>query len=171
MPSISGRMIQMALATLSRAEHFTEEYRENAESIGEAVRKEHDRAMIVCDVEDLVGLGIFVTDMWFRHVERWHEWVSEDKKRYQKDIHETLRRLEIILVEAVRKTLEAISCVKKWGFEIDDEKEFRECADQLLACTQPLADPHCQEQIRTLGKEAVQEYKASQLQEIKHWGE
>lgn len=160
----------MAL-TLSRAEHFTDEYRSNAESTWNATKKEHDQAMIVYDVEDLVGLGIFVMDLWFRTVERWHAWVSEDRTRYEKSVHDTLQRLETKLVEATGTTLEAIGCVKKWGFEVDAEDEFRKLADQLLACSSPLADPDCQQQIGALGKEAAKQYGAGQLQEIKHWGE
>ena len=155
---------------LSRAQRYTDEYKSEADSTWEVVKKEHDRAMVVCDVEDLVGLGIFVVDLWFRNVDRWHEFVSEDPNHYDKQKHETLQRLEPILVEAVQLTLEAISSVKKWGFEVDGEDEFRKLADELLACTNPFSDTGVQEQIRALGKKAVKEYRDGQLQEIKHWG-
>ena len=68
---------------LDRARRYAEVYRTESENAWGEIKAHHDQAMVVRGVEDVMDLGIGVMKSWFRTAGFWHEWVSEDHKRYE----------------------------------------------------------------------------------------
>ena len=62
---------------LEKPQHFAREYKQ----LADPVLRAHQLAMVVRDVEDVVGYGIFTMRLWFRWIEDWHKGVSESSAR------------------------------------------------------------------------------------------
>ncbi len=157
-------------SVFDKAERDVEAYRHDANATWDEVKQQHDRAMVVCDVEDVVGLGIYVMELWFRRVEHWHEWVSEDEARFDAGIHKKLKDIESTLIEATQTAVNLIGAVKKWGYEIDGEDEFREVADRLLGHAPPADGVAMDDRLRALEQGALDQFKSGSLKEVEHWG-
>lgn len=156
---------------LERAEHVARDYQETEQSTWEQVKLEHDRVMVVFLVDDLVLEGCFALETWFKHVEKWHEWVSEDASRYDAKLHEGWNSVEKLAVKAVRGTLELIGKIKKWGFDVEKEQEFKELADRLFLLASVGEDASRSPDIDQMRNDALDDYREGRTATISNWGE
>ena len=58
--------------SLEKAEKHAQEYKREACDAWEMIKHEHDLALFVGVIEDLVDQGIFVLRMWQRRADHWH---------------------------------------------------------------------------------------------------
>lgn len=157
----------MAIA-LEQTEESAKRYRIECDSAWQAIKKDHDRAMIAMGVDDLVGTGIWVLDRWLRHAERWHEWVSEDPSNYDPAAHKQLGFIESLATGTTETTVELIDQIKSWGYEVHREEEFRDLAKNVLGPTYKRFDAP---EFAALAQEAQNEYENGNIEEISNWGD
>ncbi len=135
------------------------------------LKRDHDQAMFVFEVEDLVDYGISLLRCWARHAESWHRWVSEDPARYDAKRHEKLRRLERMASQAAQGTIELINEVKTSGHEIQRESEFCQVAEHVISSAASPAQQFIGKKFAEYQKDAWQEYQAGEAKEITNWGD
>jgi len=158
-----------AMGALDRSSYLIEAFATDEQGAWAEVRRQHLQAMRVRDVEDLLSLGLTALRTWLRAVESWHTWVSEDRSRYQADVHERIRKLERMLVGATRGALEILAKTKASGFDVEYEAEFRKLSAQFLGAANPLEGQ--ENELREAKQRAIGDASANLLESMECWGE
>ena len=156
---------------LEIAKEDAERYLEREQSAWAQLKREHDQAMFVRDLEGLVAYGIYALESWTKHAQNWHLWVSEDASRYEENRHKNLLKIEAMASEAAKGTIELINKVKKWGYEVDRESDFREIAEFVIGAAVSPNEQFASKSFAKYQAEAWQEYQASEAEEISNWGD
>jgi len=156
---------------LSRADRHSRDYVAEQQSTWEVIKRDHDRAMAVYDIEYLVGIGCVVIDYCQNVVEEWHEWVSEDSERYDDATHEVIRCVERRLIEAARGTQGLIDTVQGWGHSVKKKDEFQRLAERLFLANGMSADSPGIDSIASAEQRARVEHEEGKTVEIEGWGD
>jgi len=149
---------------VEKPQRFAQEYKQ----LADPVLRPHQLAMVVRDVEDVVGYGIFTMRLWFRWVEDWHERVSESSSRYIRDEHKAIEDVERLLLEVGEGIVSLIEKAKTVGHGIERADEFKDLYLTLKSCAGGI-DPEFQ---RTTLQEhfqrAYDDYKKGSLEDAEN---
>jgi hypothetical protein len=146
---------------LEKPQRFAQEYKQ----LADPVLRAHQIAMVVRDVEDVVGYGIFTMRLWFRWVEDWHERVSESSSRYNRDEQNAIDEVERLLLEVGEGITSLIGKAKTVGHEIERGDEFNDLYSTLKSCAGGI-DPEFQRTtLREHFQKAYDEYKNGSLED------
>lgn len=126
------------MADLELVRPLVTAYRQSADSAVDAVLHHHAEAMVVRDVEEVVAFGIYVMDLWFRRIEVWHHWVSEESSRYRFEDDQSNQLMEQQLLDIGRRLLKLAEQVTGWGYVIDKQAEFQSRLLRMESYSQPI---------------------------------
>lgn len=149
---------------LGRAEHYANVFHEEAQSTGQKVRLDHERAMATYDVDDLVEIGSAVLEIWFRRVEAWHSEVSKDARNYDERVHDVIQRVESLLIEAADGCLVGIETVEGWGYEVKEKARFLELSLRLKSCAAEISPEFQRTTLRKHFDQAVEDYRRGNVE-------
>ncbi len=156
---------------LNRPQRLSRDYLSDQQSTWELIKQEHDRAMLVYDIEDVVRFGRFAIEYCLDSIERWHHWVSEDAARYDSRVHDELRSIEQRLIEATVGTVELIKKAESWGYNIAHAKEFGDRVQRLQTATGTSTDSPDMLTISEAERTARNEHAQGRTTEIESWGQ
>ncbi len=150
--------------TLEKPQRFAQEYKR----LADPVLRAHQLAMVVRDVEDVAGFGIFTMRLWFRWVEDWHERVSESASLYDRDAHKAIQDVERLLLEVGEGIISLIAKATTLGHEIERGDEFKDLYSTLKSCAEGI-DPEFQRTtLREHFQKAYDEYKKGSLEDAEN---
>lgn len=150
--------------TLEKPQRFAKEYKR----LADPVLRAHQLAMVVRDVEDVVGYGIFTMRLWFRWVEDWHERVSESSSQYDRDTHKAIQDVERLLLEVGGGIISLIGKAKSLGHEIERGEEFKDLYSTLKSCAEGIDSEFQRTTLREHFQKAYDDYKKGSLEDAEN---
>jgi len=149
---------------LEKPQRFAQEYKR----LADPVLRVHQLAMVVRDVEDVAGYGIFTMRLWFRWVEDWHERVSESSSQYDGDAHKAIQDVERLLLGVGEGIITLMEKAKTVGHEIERGDEFNDLYSTLKSCAGGI-DPEFQKTtLREHFQKAYDDYKKGSLEDAEN---
>jgi hypothetical protein len=149
-------------STLEKPQRFAREYKQ----LADPVLRAHQLAMVVRDLEDAVGYGIFTMRFWFRWIEDWHEAVSESSARYSEEAHRSIDSIERLLLEVGEGVISLIDKAATLHFDVERAGEFKELYATLKSCAAAI-DPEFQRTtLREHFRKAHDDYKNNSLETV-----
>ncbi len=140
---------------------FVRAYQDGVDS----VIREHQVAMVVCELDDLVAFGVVLMERLLGGIEKWDAWVSKSMDRYSAADHEMVRKSQLGLLSASHQLLALVSTVTADGHAIEQEDEFRNLVAKLEANVGPLPSTFQREVLKKQFNEADAEYKNGRAEE------
>lgn len=158
------------MKTLENTQSFVRAYEDDERDAWEAVRLDHDWAMLAFEIEALLDLGIVVNRQMRRVLEHWHDWVAEDSSRYLPATHELLHSEGQRLIEINQRVVQLVEKVQKRGHKLRRFDEFQEIEKNLRSdlgsCSGAVND-----EFAVLHNTAIADFEANRTVEIANWGE